>query len=141
MNTEKRVQRNQGIIADYNAGLKVRDIALKYELSEVSISKIINAGRVVGQVTLVSSRGASERNKQIASLYEEGMTMQAIATRCDLSRERVRQILSAQGVESRSVGEAHDAAHGLSGQPFNGLALTFAARPRPGDRPATARSA
>ena len=111
MNTEKRVQRNQGIIADYNAGLKVRDIALKYELSEVSISKIINAGRMVGQVTLVSSRGASERNKQIASLYEEGMTMQAIATRYDLSRERVRQILSAQGVESRSVGEASDAAY------------------------------
>lgn len=111
MNAEQRIQRNQEIISDYNAGVKVRNIALKHELSEVSISKIISAGRMVGQVTLVSEKGASGRNKEIASLYEEGMTMQAIAHKYDLSRERVRQILCAQGVESRSVGEANDAAY------------------------------
>lgn len=111
MNTEKRVQRNQDIISDYNAGMKIHDIALKFELSDVSISKIVSAGRMIGQVTSSGRKDASERNKVIASMYESGVTMQAIADKYDLSRERVRQILSAQGVESRSVREASDAAY------------------------------
>jgi Mor family transcriptional regulator len=111
MNMEKRVQRNQVIIAEYNGGMKIRDIALKFDLSEVSISKIIKAGRMVGQVTSNRRVESSERNQQMAAMYRSGMTMEAIAHEYELSRERVRQILFAQGVVSRSIKEASDAAY------------------------------
>lgn len=111
MKAEKRVERNQAIIAEYNAGTKISDIATKFELSAVSISKIISAGRMMGQVTLARRKDNPERNSRIASLYAGGLTMQTIAEEFGLSRERVRQILSAQGVESRSVSQTNDAAY------------------------------
>lgn len=113
MNAERRARRNQEIIDDFNARMKVPEIAVKYDLSSVSIFTIVRAARIAGQVDWDGKADSSERNHSMVSQYQSGMTMDAIAEGYDLSRERVRQILSGEGVRSRSVREINEEAYGL----------------------------
>ena len=46
---------------------------------------------------------ATERNKLIVRLYQQGRTMRSIAVEVGISHERVRQILKERGVTSRSA--------------------------------------
>lgn len=47
----------------------------------------------------------SERNKEIARLYQSGLQMQAVGARFGITKERVRQILTRMGVPRRSAAE------------------------------------
>lgn len=46
------------------------------------------------------------RNQQIVELFTAGKTMQEIADQFDISRERVRQILTRMGIKAENGGAA-----------------------------------
>jgi len=111
VNSTKRQARNQEIINDYNSRMKVVDIARKHDLSVVSLSVIIRAARTLGHVTWDGKEDKSERNQSIIAQYQSGLTMESIAQGYGLSRERIRQILSDNDIESRSLTQANEEAY------------------------------
>ena len=111
MNSTKRQARNQEIIDDYNSRMKIVDIARKHDLSVVSLSVIIRAARTLGKITWNGREDKLERNQSIIAQYESGLTMESVAKGYGLSRERIRQILSDNGIESRSLTQANEEAY------------------------------
>lgn len=91
--------------------MRVIDIAIKHDLSVVSLSVIIRAARTLGKITWDGREDRSERNRSIVAQYESGLTMESIAKSYNISRERVRQILADNGVESRSLAKANEEAY------------------------------
>ena len=45
-----------------------------------------------------------QRDRRICELYAGGQTLNAVAAQCGITRERVRQVLKANGVDRRPVG-------------------------------------
>lgn len=48
--------------------------------------------------------GQKVNKKDVVDLYKKGLSMQEVSNRLGISRERVRQILKAQGVGTRDKG-------------------------------------
>lgn len=106
MNTE----RNSQIIDAYNANEKVSDISKRHGVSDQTVLTIIRNARTEGLVTRqprVQPRSeiAADRDERMIQMYESGSTLTAIGDYFGLTRERVRQILSAKGVRRRTAAE------------------------------------
>lgn len=111
MNTSERHARNTAIIDGYNSGKSTSELAAEHGVSEATVMLAVRNGRRAGQVTrALRSRSneyhakSNERANEIRTHYEAGLSMSEVGRRFGISRERVRQILQKQGVQSRSIG-------------------------------------
>lgn len=100
--------RDEAIIADYNSNLKIAQIAERNNVSEQTVLAVVRNARCNGKVTREPRvRHASEidpsRNDRMIAMYNAGATLNTIGDCFNLTRERVRQILSNAGVERRNM--------------------------------------
>jgi transposase len=106
---EDKATRNKGIINDYNAKMKLAEIAAKYGVHEQTVLSIIRKARegglVVRQATVRHSEISPDRNDRIVEMYKSGQTLDSIGGYFSLTRERVRQILSSRGIDRRNIGD------------------------------------
>lgn len=112
MNKQQREKRNKRIIASYNNGKRIADIAHNFGLSTPSIQQIINDGRARGVVTRKGRIQESTSPARIAAIverYQSGATLEVIGEEFGVTRERIRQILDRAGVDRRSRSSYFDA--------------------------------
>jgi Mor family transcriptional regulator len=108
MNTIERFERNISIINAYNEGDTIKDVAQSHGLTQATILNVVRQGRDAGVVTRTPrSRGSDNeaRDREIADLYMTGKSMEELGSKWDLTRERVRQILSKQEITSRTIAD------------------------------------
>jgi transposase len=114
MNSTERLTRNDQIVTDHNDGLRNTEIAHKYGVSVATIMSVVREARDKGQVTRpIRSRSkqhaeqTAQRTARIIEMYQSKMSMAEVGEKFGISRERVRQVLKENGVESRSIGSYH----------------------------------
>jgi uncharacterized protein (DUF433 family) len=114
MNTAERYERNKAVIARYNNNERINDIAAEFNITMATVMNIVRDGRKAGSVSRVPrSRMAdnTERDANIVQAYSAGDSMDKIGSIYNLSRERIRQILSNSGVKSRSMKDYYNNAY------------------------------
>lgn len=117
MTTNSKSVRNQKIIADYNEGVKIADIAESNGVSQQTVFKVVRDSRESGAVTRaprvrMRSDIDPNRNQRIVEMYLGGSTLNSIGEYFGLTRERIRQILNAAGIDRRTMTEHVGAARG-----------------------------
>lgn len=112
--TEEKIARNQGIIGDYNAKMKLAEISAKYSVHEQTVLSVVRkareSGLVVREATVRRSDISPDRNDRIVEMYKSGATLDSIGSYFSLTRERVRQILNSRGIDRRNIGDHYRAA-------------------------------
>lgn len=112
MNKQERKARNKKIVAAYNRGRRIADIAETFGLSMPSIQQIVSDARARGEVTRKGRQASPTSPARIATVverYNDGETLAQIGDRLGVTRERVRQILAEAGIERRSRSSYFDA--------------------------------
>jgi transposase len=103
MNTRERFARNNNMIAAYNNGTPVTDIAAHHDVTTATVYGVLRDARSEGVEIAPRHKGGrkvslSERNSDIVARYTAGATLETIGREYEISRERVRQIVKKAGV-------------------------------------------
>lgn len=107
MNTRERYERNNNIVADYNQGINVSEIAKKYGVTPATIHTVIRNARHDGTTIITRHPGRpsdainTDRDRDIIARYQAGATLAAVAEIYGITRERVRQIVQRAGVSTQ----------------------------------------
>lgn len=100
----------QQLLRDFEANMSSHEIRSKYKIGSSRYSAILWKNGILDirdMRRIIDKRGKNEkkeRNDQIVALYREELTMEQIAYRFGISRERVRGILNQRGEKIRPRG-------------------------------------
>jgi hypothetical protein len=90
--------------SDWRAGISARLIAKKHS---VNIATVYKAARTAGEVKRCGvGAGSAVRAEQMAQSYTAGLTLVQIGEIHGVTRERVRQIISAAGITGKDGGKS-----------------------------------
>ncbi len=98
--TRLTIEQRMELVADYEAGMPVRTIAVKYGVHRGTIPAFVQ--RSGGQ--LRSTGLNNERRASAAILYRDGHTLQEVADRLGIDPKTVRNAVVAEGVTLRPRG-------------------------------------
>ena len=86
------------LVADYESGMLVRNIAVKFGIHRVTVSNLIEAAG-----HKLRSRGLNaDQIKEASELYVAGQSLAKLSARYGVSAETVRQALIRAGVATRA---------------------------------------
>ena len=83
-------RRNDHLVDDYRKGMKIKELAGKYQLTENRISQILTSNGVRKPKWRKMS---NDTRRSIFQMRRKGLSKAEIGRRVGVSRERVRQIL------------------------------------------------
>lgn len=98
----RRNARFAELVASYQSGLSIEKVALKHGASPPTVSKALRAFGIAARKGDNARKGYvdQERLQRIIDLRSEGATLETIAAEFHITRERVRQIMTAAGVDT-----------------------------------------
>lgn len=95
---------------DWNAGVSVREIAEKHDVTMATVYRAIRLAGVKRERSYTHApeiaSASAIRAKQMAQSYVAGLTLKKIGEIHGVTRERVRQILARQGITGSDGGKA-----------------------------------
>lgn len=107
MNTRERFVRNTLIVASYNSGALVEEIAKTHGITSATVHNVLREARQTGTTIIKHPTGRRpdsnrQRDSLIIDAYQTGLTLDAIGRVHGISRERVRQIIKKSGIPTHS---------------------------------------
>ncbi|WP_197023289.1 hypothetical protein [Arthrobacter sp. MA-N2] len=96
--TQLSAEQSQEVVADYQTGARVKELAVKYRISRETVSKHLRRHEVTPRKV-----GLDERQiKEAIRLYEQGDSLATIGKRMGVTAHTVRSRLVEVGVRMRS---------------------------------------
>ncbi|TAM40100.1 MAG: hypothetical protein EPN58_11485 [Rhodanobacter sp.] len=94
----KVAARNQRIVARYQDGTPIKDLATEFGVSISLVTIVIRAAGLTKTRGKPRDPKVAERNKRIVARYQEGVPVKELATEFGISRSLVTTVNSAAGV-------------------------------------------
>lgn len=98
MNTDERARRDAAIIAEYERGDPVAEIATRYGVDGPAVSRIAHAA---GYGRRLTGQAREQRDQEIARLFRGGASWKEIAAELGVTQIVIKNALAAQNVPMR----------------------------------------